>query len=316
MPTRRPFLVTGMPLISCCRIRATARCTGASGSMVTGSTTMPLSYFLTLVTSSACCWMVRFLCTNPSPPSCAMAMAVRASVTVSMAALTMGMRSRRFLVSWAPTSTCRGRTSLSAGRRRTSSKVRASGTLGSIISGLRYRAFRAAGKRASVAAAKRPGNGGFVWRDRGRVYENLQVPDTPATPPPPGRPGNGKRPSIGLQVKLPCATPDEVRSRYGSDLRHNAFFIRTRSPRPVETLVRLEAQLASGQPGFRAACVVVEVTDAGMRLQLVGVDEAGRELIASLGGVPPALLKSAAPVAVKTAPAAEPTAPAAEAAAP
>jgi len=34
--------------------------------------------------------MVMFLWMNPSPPSCAMAMAVRASVTVSMAALTSG----------------------------------------------------------------------------------------------------------------------------------------------------------------------------------------------------------------------------------
>ncbi|HET9754261.1 MAG TPA: Hsp70 family protein [Myxococcales bacterium] len=134
------------------------------------------------------------------------------------------------------------------------------------------------------------------------------MPDSPGTPSPPGRSGNGKRPSIGLQVKLPCATPEELKSRYGNDLRHNAFFIRTRSPRPVETLVRLEAQLASGQPGFRAACVVVESTEAGMRLQLVGVDEAGRALITSLGGTPPALLKSTppAPAAVAAPPAAPP----------
>ena len=99
MPTRRPFFVTGMPLISCCRMSATALWTGASGSMVTGSTTIPLSYFLTLVTSSACCWMVRFLWMNPRPPSCAMAMAVRASVTVSIAELTSGIRSRTLRVS-------------------------------------------------------------------------------------------------------------------------------------------------------------------------------------------------------------------------
>src|SRR5512140_3821135 len=129
----------------------------------------------------------------------------------------------------------------------------------------------------------------------GHVYENPRVSDSPGKPAPPPPPGNGKRPSIGLQVKLPCATQDELKSRYGSDLRHNAFFIRTRAPRPLETLVRLEAQLASGEPGFRAACVVVESTDAGMRLQLLGVDEAGRALIESLGGTSPALLKSGPP---------------------
>ena len=133
MPTSLPFRVTGMPLISCCRISATARCTGASGSMVTGSTTIPLSYFFTLRTSSACCWTVRFLWMNPIPPSWAMEMAVRPSVTVSIAALTSGMLSRRLRVSCALTSTWRGSTSLSAGKRRTSSKVSAVGTLGSII---------------------------------------------------------------------------------------------------------------------------------------------------------------------------------------
>ncbi|HET7786999.1 MAG TPA: Hsp70 family protein [Myxococcales bacterium] len=132
--------------------------------------------------------------------------------------------------------------------------------------------------------------------------------DSPGTPPPPGRAGNGKRPSIGLQVKLPCATRDELKSRYGSELRHNAFFVRTRSPRPVETLVRLEAQLASGAPGFRAACVVVESNEAGMRLQLVGVDEAARALIAELGGTPPALLKSAPPAPAAAAAVAPPAA--------
>ncbi len=50
----------------------------------------------------------RFLWMTPMPPSWAMAMAVRASVTVSMAALTRGMCRRRLRVSWAPTSTSRG----------------------------------------------------------------------------------------------------------------------------------------------------------------------------------------------------------------
>ena len=101
--------------------------------MVTGSTTIPLSYFLTLVTSSACCAAERFLWMNPSPPACAMAMAVRASVTVSIAALTMGMLMRMLRVSCAETSTCRGSTSLSAGSSKTSSKVSARGRFGSSI---------------------------------------------------------------------------------------------------------------------------------------------------------------------------------------
>ena len=71
----------------CSRISSSARDSGASGSMVTGSTTIPLSYFFTLrdlarLPLGAC----RFLWMMPMPPSCAMAMAVRASVTVSIAA--------------------------------------------------------------------------------------------------------------------------------------------------------------------------------------------------------------------------------------
>ncbi len=73
-------------------IRASASDTGASGDTVTGSTIMPDSERLTLSTSPACWASVRFLWTMPMPPSWARAMARWASVTVSMAAETMGMR--------------------------------------------------------------------------------------------------------------------------------------------------------------------------------------------------------------------------------
>jgi molecular chaperone DnaK len=111
---------------------------------------------------------------------------------------------------------------------------------------------------------------------------------------------------VGLQLKLPCATPDEVRAKYGADLKQARFFIRTKQPRPVDTLVRLDALLSTGTPCFRAAAIVVRVReppnpaapvlpragDPGMELKLLAVDEAGRELIASLGGTPPQPLKS------------------------
>ena len=93
---------------------------------MTGLTTTPLSAFLTLVTSSACSGMEKFLWTMPMPPSRAMQMAVAASVTVSMADDTIGMASRMPGVSCVRTSTSFGMTSLSAGTKRTSSKVRAS----------------------------------------------------------------------------------------------------------------------------------------------------------------------------------------------
>src|SRR6266404_3085511 len=110
--------------------------------------------------------------------------------------------------------------------------------------------------------------------------------------PPPGQPAGGKRPAIGLQIKLPCASLDDVKARYADELRQNQFFVRTRTPRPKDTLVRLEAHLASGDPGFRAAAIVCEVTEAGMRLQLLGVDDAASAMIAELGGTPPPTFKA------------------------
>ena len=121
-------------------------------------------------------------------------------------------------------------------------------------------------------------------------------PGTPPGPPGAGKPG-GKRPAVGLQIKLPCADLDQVKKRYGEDLRNGKFFIRTRSPRAKDTLVRLEALLSTGSTAFRAAAVVTSVQDppeAGMRLQLLGVDDAGRELIVALGGKPPPPLKAEA----------------------
>ncbi len=60
--------------------------------MVTGSTIIPDSLRLTRSTSSACRSMGKFLWMTPMPPCCAMAMARRLSVTVSIAAEQSGMR--------------------------------------------------------------------------------------------------------------------------------------------------------------------------------------------------------------------------------
>src|SRR6266540_509695 len=126
MPTSRPRCTTGMPLIPCSRMRPTARWIGASGSIVTGSATTADSNFFTFTTSDACSSTVRFLWTNPSPPAAAMAIAMRASVTVSIAADTIGMLIWMLRVSRVDVSTDFGSTSDSAGRSRTSSNVSAS----------------------------------------------------------------------------------------------------------------------------------------------------------------------------------------------
>ena len=95
------------------------------GGMVIGSLTTPLSKRLTLATSAACALAGMFLCTMPMPPSCASAMARRASVTVSMAADTSGIFSSMARVSRVFRLTSRGRTVEWAGTSETSSKVSA-----------------------------------------------------------------------------------------------------------------------------------------------------------------------------------------------
>ena len=60
------------------------------GESVIGLTIIPLSERLTRSTSEACSSMDRFLWMMPMPPCCAIAMASRDSVTVSIAALASG----------------------------------------------------------------------------------------------------------------------------------------------------------------------------------------------------------------------------------
>ena len=133
MPTRRPSLrpsaVIGTPEMRYFFISSSAWYTRASGERVIGLTIMPLSERLTRSTSDACDCMSRFLWTIPMPPSWAMAIAIRDSVTVSMAALRSGRLRGIRRVSRVLTSTSRGSAVEWRGRSRTSSNVRAVSTV-------------------------------------------------------------------------------------------------------------------------------------------------------------------------------------------
>src|SRR5262245_38563964 len=88
---------------------------------------MPLSERLTLSISDAWRSIERFLWTTPMPPSRASAIAISDSVTVSIAALTIGISSSMWREKRVRVATSRGCTSASRGTSRTSSKVSASG---------------------------------------------------------------------------------------------------------------------------------------------------------------------------------------------
>jgi len=125
-------------------------------------------------------------------------------------------------------------------------------------------------------------------------------------PPDPSNPGGSKKSGVALQVKLPCAILDDVRTRH-PELSTRRFFLRTANPRPIETPIRLIATLSDGKHCFRANAIVEKVhaagegpvRDPGMTLWLARMDDPGRELVAWMGGQPPPLLKPpAAPEAV------------------
>src|SRR5258706_15994554 len=90
----------GTPEILYLRMISRASLTLSVGDMVTGSTIMPLSERFTLSTSLACCSMLRLRWMIPRPPCWAIAIAMCDSVTVSMAALTMGIFRLMLRVSW------------------------------------------------------------------------------------------------------------------------------------------------------------------------------------------------------------------------
>ena len=127
MPIRRPSWSTmGTPLNRNRCISDSASCSSAVAGRVTGSVIMPLWLRFTRCTSAACTSMGRLRWITPMPPTRAMAMAIGASVTLSMAADTRGTASSMSPAKRAVVSTGSGRTLRYPGTMTTSSNVSAS----------------------------------------------------------------------------------------------------------------------------------------------------------------------------------------------
>ena len=127
IPTSLPLSsVIGTPEILYFPIILSASSSVCSGERWNGSTITPCSDLLTLSTSIACASIDIFLWIMPIPPSRAIAMASADSVTVSIAALIIGMLSVILFVSLVVRSISLGRTSLFCGISNTSSNVRPS----------------------------------------------------------------------------------------------------------------------------------------------------------------------------------------------
>ena len=114
--------------------------------------------------------------------------------------------------------------------------------------------------------------------------------------------GAPKPGGVAVALKLPCATLDEVKARH-PELKSRSLFVSTSQPLAMDTVIRLKTQLSDGTACFRAAAVVERVQGPGgppgaapgMTLSLLRMDDAGRELVAWMGGKPPALLTDNAP---------------------
>ena len=127
IPTRWPApSVTGTPETWYCVMRFIVSAIEVVGVTVIGFVIMPDSDRFTRSTSAAWSLIERLRWITPMPPSRAMAMARRDSVTVSMAADTSGMASEMLRVRWLAVDASWGSISEAAGTSRTSSKVRPS----------------------------------------------------------------------------------------------------------------------------------------------------------------------------------------------
>ena len=118
--------IIGIPPILCSFILFLASETLESIGKVTGSIIIPLSALFTLLIFSACFFIGIFLCITPIPPSCAIAIAILLSVTVSIAAETIGIFNGMFFENFDLIITSLGKTLEYPGTNNTSSYVKAS----------------------------------------------------------------------------------------------------------------------------------------------------------------------------------------------
>jgi len=122
MPTRRPSSsTTGRPEIRYLAHSASTSSTVASCVVVIGSVIMPDSLRFTRSTCAAWSAIERLRCRMPMPPSRAMAIAMRDSVTVSIALESSGVATEIRRVIRDDVSASLGMTSVCPGRSRTSS---------------------------------------------------------------------------------------------------------------------------------------------------------------------------------------------------
>jgi len=98
-----------------------------------------------------------------------------------------------------------------------------------------------------------------------------------------GRDQNGG--PIGLSVKLPFATPEDLAQKYGINITRGGIYLRSRTVKPPGTAVTLDLKLQSGQRVLYASAVVDFVTGqsgegvSGMGLRFLTLDKESQRFI-------------------------------------
>jgi molecular chaperone DnaK len=100
---------------------------------------------------------------------------------------------------------------------------------------------------------------------------------------------SGQRAPSGLLLKLSYGTVDEFVEKFASNVSRGGFFIRTREPRPIGTVLAFELRLSGGAAVMKGQGVVRWVQEekpganppvpSGMGVQFTALDEASREVV-------------------------------------
>src|SRR3954464_4599641 len=93
---------------------------------------------------------------------------------------------------------------------------------------------------------------------------------------------------IGLSVKLPFATPEDLAQKYGINITRGGIYLRSRTVKPPGTPVTLDLKLQGGQRVIYASAVVDFVTGqagqgvSGMGLRFLTLDPESQRFIDAL----------------------------------
>lgn len=106
----------------------------------------------------------------------------------------------------------------------------------------------------------------------------------------PGNSGTPRRVTANVQIRLPCATAEDLKERFGAEIAQGAVFIRTKKPKSAGSLLRFDFRYGTGASALRGLANVTESTPEeastvrpGMLLEIVALELESHKLLRRLG---------------------------------